>query len=211
MLHYCTALVQKRTIKLNKHLHTLTLLICLSWSSINIGFAQCPEENLDAILNNIVVVDCGMDFPSEPLCPLDIISFSFNEDVLIPANAEVVWFKGDDNYTGGTDDEIIGTSTITANPSLVSPCDPCPALLGLMVDACSGGFLGQEPFNEFAVIGSGGGFNTADLTLDFSTTNNQDPPATDDITPNGNCRVTAPSATLLALSLIHISEPTRPY
>ena len=66
-----------------------------------------------------------------------------------------------------------------------------------MVDACSGGAFGEEPINEFMVIGSGGGFNTADLTIDFAPSNNLPPVNNSDITPGGNCQLTSPTQTLL--------------
>ncbi|MBX2890242.1 MAG: SBBP repeat-containing protein [Saprospiraceae bacterium] len=43
----------------------------------------------------------------------------------------------------------------------------CPKVEAILVDAC-----GQEQFNEFIIIHSGGGFNTADLQLDYSSANN---------------------------------------
>ncbi len=43
----------------------------------------------------------------------------------------------------------------------------CPRVEAVMVDAC-----GVESLNEFVVIHSGSGFNTADIQLDFDLTNN---------------------------------------
>ncbi|MEO6760546.1 MAG: hypothetical protein ABIO24_13890, partial [Saprospiraceae bacterium] len=43
----------------------------------------------------------------------------------------------------------------------------CPIVEAVMVDAC-----GTEQLNEFMIINSGGGFNTADIQLDYDVNNN---------------------------------------
>ncbi|MFN0015123.1 MAG: PKD-like domain-containing protein [Saprospiraceae bacterium] len=55
----------------------------------------------------------------------------------------------------------------------------CPTVEAVMVDAC-----GPESFNEFIVIHSGGGFNTANLQVDYDVNNNVIGPTNNDINMN---------------------------
>ena len=58
----------------------------------------------------------------------------------------------------------------------------CPQIEAIMIDAC-----GPESVNEFVIIHSGGGFNTADIQLDFDQNNNILGPNNNDINiDNGN-------------------------
>ena len=58
----------------------------------------------------------------------------------------------------------------------------CPQVEAIMIDAC-----GTEQFNEFVIIRSGGGFNTADIELDYDLNNNILGPVNNDINiDNGN-------------------------
>ena len=58
----------------------------------------------------------------------------------------------------------------------------CPQVEAVFIDAC-----GNESFNEFIIINSGGGFNTANIELDFDVANNIIGPNNNDInTNNGN-------------------------
>lgn len=58
----------------------------------------------------------------------------------------------------------------------------CPEVVAVMVDACS-----TEQLNEFVIIRSGGGFNTADIQLDYDVNNNIVGPSNNDINiNNGN-------------------------
>ncbi|MBK9337983.1 MAG: beta-propeller fold lactonase family protein [Lewinellaceae bacterium] len=55
----------------------------------------------------------------------------------------------------------------------------CPQVEAIMINAC-----GPESFNEFIIIHSGGGFNTADIQLDYDVSNNILGPANNDINTN---------------------------
>jgi len=55
----------------------------------------------------------------------------------------------------------------------------CPVVEAVMVDAC-----GPESFNEFIIIHSGGGFNTASIQVDFDVNNNILGPGNNDINTN---------------------------
>ncbi len=55
----------------------------------------------------------------------------------------------------------------------------CPTVQAVMIDAC-----GPESFNEFIIIHSGGGFNTANLQVDYDVNNNIIVQANNDINTN---------------------------
>ncbi|MDW8230880.1 MAG: PKD-like domain-containing protein, partial [Saprospiraceae bacterium] len=57
----------------------------------------------------------------------------------------------------------------------------CPQIEAIMIDAC-----GTEQLNEFVIIHSGGGFNTANIELDFDPNNNFAGPQNNDININAN-------------------------
>ena len=58
----------------------------------------------------------------------------------------------------------------------------CPSVEAIMIDAC-----GTESLNEFAIINSGNGFNSNDISVDFAVGNNIFNNANNDInTDNGN-------------------------
>lgn len=57
----------------------------------------------------------------------------------------------------------------------------CPEVVAVMVDACA-----TEQLNEFVIIQSGGGFNTADIQLDYDQNNNILGPTNNDININND-------------------------
>ena len=163
--------------------------------------AQCPQAEIE--FTNVQTVACTGPFDIfGVLCPLDNYTISLEQDLELPPNSIITWYQDTNPNITFIDNNIIGTSGINTNPSTVAPCMPCPELLGIMVDACSDGIYGVEPQNEFVVIGSGGGFNTGDLTLDYASSNNfagnpADMLSNSDITPGGDCQITAPSPTVI--------------
>ena len=181
---------------------TLTLILCLCTFSK----AQCPDEDIDIVNTN--VVDCAGTFSfNNQLCPSDQIFFELEQDIEVPPNTQISWYKDTDSNVDYIPTNFIGVSEITANPSTVSPCNPCPELLGIMVDACQdiqGTFnFGPEPNNEFVVIGSGGGFNTNELFLDLAIGNNFEPGGTPtgsnaDIGAGQPCTLTFPSTNIIS-------------
>ncbi len=69
----------------------------------------------------------------------------------------------------------------------------CPFVAAILVDACGG-----EPDNEFLIINSGGGFDPADLYIDFDAANNIVGPENNDInTGPGACGLQAGNPTLI--------------
>ncbi len=195
---------------LQNYIRTLVLFFCLGTNL----FAQCPEEDIN-FSDDPNVVDCAgtFDFNGQ-LCPGDQIFFNLEQDILVPPNTQINWYKDTDSNVDPIPANFIGTSEITANPSTVAPCSPCPELLGIMVDACQGqqpnANFGAEPNNEFVVIGSGGGFNTSEIFLDLAIGNNFEPGGTApgsnaDIGVGQPCTITTPSTNIISNVLQSVS------
>ncbi|MEQ1744288.1 MAG: PKD-like domain-containing protein [Saprospiraceae bacterium] len=62
---------------------------------------------------------------------------------------------------------ILASSVFSLAFSALRLAAQCPTVEAVMVDAC-----GPESFNEFIIIHSGSGFNTADLMVDYDPSNN---------------------------------------
>ena len=164
--------------------------------------AQCPQVNIE--ITNVQGIGCETNpLQSGEMCPLDFFTIFLEQDILLPPNTEIDWYKNTDSNVDFDDENYIGTSQINTNPSTVSECAPCPEILGILVDACQGGNYGNESENEFVVISSGGGFNVSDLSFDFFSTNNFHPDPTllpfhgDINTMNSICELMFPQASLI--------------
>ena len=175
------------------------VIIAYTIPSLN---AQCPQVNIE--ITNVMGIGCETNpLQSGEMCPLDFYTITLEQDLLLPPNSEIDWYKDTDSNIDFDDDHYIGTSQINTNPSTVSECSPCPEILAILVDACQGGNFGNEPENEFVVLSSGGGFNVDDLSFDFFSTNNFHPdplllPFHGDInTMNSICELMVPQASLI--------------
>lgn len=120
--------------------------------------------------------------PNCILCSGDKLTISL-EGSDLPQNGKIDYYA--DINSGFNPYKGQGTKIGTANISTTNPkCRICPELLGFMIDAC-----GSEAKNEFLMIWTGSGFNTADFNFDYAFQNNIFGAADADIGPGG-CGIT---------------------
>jgi hypothetical protein len=137
----------------------LTLLLLLS---VEYGLlAQaCPTLSQASTLTSN---DCAPGTNPCTLCPGDVITLNTSGTGVQPGSC-VNWYYGTspnfNPYNGqGT---LIGCSEIESAP--ISPCNACPTILALYVDAC-----GTEANNEIIAMWSGSGFAVDGFTVDFNS------------------------------------------
>ncbi len=152
--------------------------------------AQCPEITTSSLTSP----DCFNGSTPCDVCPGDII-FLNAEGQFLPDNGCLNWYysttPGFNPYIGGG--TLIGCGDIDS--PMPPPCDVCPEILAIWIDACGG----PESANEFMIIHSGSGFNVDNIGLDYDPNNNNLPPGTDDVNVNGgSCSWMVPSAAVMA-------------
>ncbi|MBK8425637.1 MAG: hypothetical protein IPL27_06460 [Lewinellaceae bacterium] len=104
-----------------------------------------------------------------------------NGDGIVPANGATQSTLSAGTYTLVITDAN-GCQSVPTNFTLNEPPGCCPQIEAVMVDAC-----GTEQLNEFIIIGSGAGFNTSDIQLDYNAGANVIGPENNDINiDNGN-------------------------
>ncbi|MEE9440223.1 MAG: hypothetical protein V3V14_14550, partial [Saprospiraceae bacterium] len=136
------------------------------------GVSQCPD-----LENNTSVVGCNT-FDCD-ICGSDNITISVSDPNL--PSGMIDWYTsptaGFDPLTQGT---LLGSSIISS----ANPCDQCPSIESIYIDACG---PGAEAQNEFFVVGSGSGFAVDELAFEFAMQNTGGPSANGSINIGGVC------------------------
>lgn len=160
------------------------LFLCFSQKLV----AQtCPSLNPDATFTSD---SCAPGLTPCILCPGEPFTLNVTGQGLQPGSC-VNWYYGTTDtfnpYNGGG--ILLGCSEVAAQPP--NPCNECPSILGILVDAC-----GMEENNEILFLWSGSGFAVDSATLDFDAANNGPIPADADI--GAGCNWQAPDSIALA-------------
>ncbi len=153
--------------------------ICNTTYDIDLQFRSAPVCPEFTVYNATAGTNCN---DGCELCPNDAIEITL-EGINLPQGT-VDWYLGTtpnfDPYAG--DGDYISSSNINVRTNEVTPCNPCPQLIALMVDACNQKPTIKESNNEFMIIASGGGIPLAgDIQIDLATQNNQNGPQNLDI------------------------------
>jgi gliding motility-associated-like protein len=145
------------------------------------AIGQCPEISQTSSIPNCIPECNG--------CSGEKITIQLTGGDL-PNNGKIDYYADKNpgfNPRAGQGTKIGSANITTNNPN----CRICPQLIGFMIDAC-----GTEAANEFLIMWTGSGFNTANFNFDFAPQNNTGGAQNADIGPGG-CSIASGPAGLV--------------